>query len=96
MSGEFWIDTVSFAAGIQAYSDKSSQSLRAGSKSFLPLHLSPLNHNEGFEAKADIYGDTIVAHLPVDLVKADDQWEIDVEKGLADGEEGQMKVRRRA
>jgi hypothetical protein len=36
-----------------------------------------------------------VANLPVDLVKADDQWEIDVEKGLADGEEGRMKVRRR-
>jgi hypothetical protein len=36
-----------------------------------------------------------VVHLPVDLVKADDQWEIDVEKGLADGEEGRMKVRRR-
>jgi Plavaka transposase len=73
MSGEFWIHTISCVAGMQAYSDKSSQSLKAGSKSFLPLHLTPLNLTQGLRQNLTANGDTIVAYLPVDLVKADDQ-----------------------
>jgi hypothetical protein len=48
VGGGFWLDRFSFVGAIQAYFDKSWQTLKAGSHTFLPLHLSTLNLTQAF------------------------------------------------
>jgi Plavaka transposase len=73
VGGGFWLDRFSFVGAIQAYSDKSCQTLKAGSHTFLPLHLSTLNHTKALRQSLVSNCDTVVAYLPVDIVKVETQ-----------------------
>jgi hypothetical protein len=71
--GGFWLDRFSFVGAIQAYSDKSCQTLKAGSHTFLPLHLSTLNLTQALRQSLVSNCDTVVAYLPVEIVRVETQ-----------------------
>jgi hypothetical protein len=73
VGGGFWVDRFSLVGSIQAYSDKSCQTLKAGSHIFLPLRLSTLNLTQAVRQAPVSTCDTIVAHLPVDIVRVETQ-----------------------
>jgi Plavaka transposase len=73
VGGGFWVDKFSFVGAIQAYSDKSCQTLKAGSHIFLPLHLSTLNLKQALIQSLESNRDTVVAYLPVDIVRVETQ-----------------------
>jgi Plavaka transposase len=73
VGGGFWLDRFSFVGAIQAYSDKSCQTLKAGSHTFMPLHLSTLNLTQALRQHLVSNCDTVVAYLPVDIVRVETQ-----------------------
>jgi Plavaka transposase len=73
VGGGFWVYRFSFVGAIQAYSDKSCQTLKAGSHTFLPLHLSTLNLTQDLRQSLVSNCDTVVAYLPVDRVGVETQ-----------------------
>jgi Plavaka transposase len=73
VGGGFWVDRFIFVGAIQAYSDKSCQTLKAGPHAFLPLHLSTLNLTQAVRQSFVSNCDTVVAYLLVDIVMVETQ-----------------------
>jgi Plavaka transposase len=67
------VDIFIFVGAIQAYSDKSCQTLKTGSHTFLPVHLSTLNLTQAVRQSFVSNCDTVVAYLPVDIVTVETQ-----------------------
>jgi hypothetical protein len=66
-----WHTNYSFVGALQVYSDKSCQTLKAGAQTLLPLHVTALNLSQGRRQQLIANGDTIIAFLPVGLLRSE-------------------------
>ena len=75
-----WSNGVSFVGACQVYTDKTCQTLKASSHSFLPLHLSLLNMTIAARESLISSGETVVGYLPVNFSWCGEETE-DVSRG---------------
>ena len=62
-----WRDDYDFVLFLQVYSDKTMQTMKAGSHAHYPLHVTVANTSLTMKEKAICRGDTIVGYLPVSM-----------------------------
>jgi hypothetical protein len=65
-----WHTNYSFVGALQVYSDKSCQTLKAGSHTFVPLHVTAMNLSQGRRQQLIANGDAIIAFLSVELLRS--------------------------
>ena len=68
-----WKDGYDFVMFLQAYSDKSKQTLKASSHAHLPLHVSMLNTSLTSKEKLICAGDCVVGYMPTSVKWEDEQ-----------------------
>jgi Plavaka transposase len=73
VGGGFWVERFIFVGAIQVYSDKPCQTLKAGSHTFLPLHLGTLSLTQAVRQSLVSNCGTVVAYLPVHIVMVETQ-----------------------